>query len=607
MLSNMDGTDWSTRLLCNDVQANLAMFGLNETFQDASGSELSYDGESESDCDDSSDKVPINFVCMAKISDSATTACMATQNEVSNLSSKSVENVAYAVCELNLPKIESLKLQNDNLLKEIVSLKDTYRQSLTSQINSREKIEALTISNHDLKAELSVKMTIDEQKFQEILKHRSKITVLENKVLELKNNLSKFRNSSFLINEIIEVSGKQKNSKRGIGFVEVPPPFHNDYKPNPFAKREEEIILKERVIPEKPKSVKVESAKPSIQKHHVESKKVFVENTDKVIIENVYEPEIVHKNKNIPSSNHILCEPHEFEEALYGSHTFSVKKEPVKVKTVEAKKSEKHKISDEDLLRFINPNVSKPSSIRVFKLRGIDTTFSEKDIPINIIKSEMIESVFHNETSKIRDLERQDACAKPSTSSDSLVKFVKSNGTDTLQSFSDCSNLDFYLKKKSVMSDDLGKNFTQTMSHQPSLATVFPKSQHKQVDTRMCFLCGQQGHVVRNYGQTKVQNIHPFIKNQSKPIPLIKEILKRPPSGIDDTHIMFSNVNPRKVIHVNETYGVVKPKFVTTAPIYKNVNTNVVQEAYLRRKSKRPTTYSQVAEQQKSAVQVNIS
>ena len=101
-----------------------------------------------------------------------------------------------------------MEIQNDNLLKEIVSLKDTYRQSLNSKINSREKIEALTISNHDLKAELSVKMTINDQKFQEILKHRSKITELENEVLELKNKLGKFRNSSFLLNEIIEVSGK---------------------------------------------------------------------------------------------------------------------------------------------------------------------------------------------------------------------------------------------------------------------------------------------------------------------------------------------------------------------------------------------------------------
>ena len=86
-----------------------------------------------------------------------------------------------------------------------------------------------------MKAELSVKMTINDQKFQEILKHRSKITELENEVLELKNKLGKFRNSSFLLNEIIEVSGKQKDSKKGIGFVEIPPPFHGDYKINPFA------------------------------------------------------------------------------------------------------------------------------------------------------------------------------------------------------------------------------------------------------------------------------------------------------------------------------------------------------------------------------------
>ena len=47
-------------------------------------------------------------------------------------------------------------------MKEITLLKDTHRQSLNSQTNSREKIEALTKSNHDLKAELSVKMTIND-------------------------------------------------------------------------------------------------------------------------------------------------------------------------------------------------------------------------------------------------------------------------------------------------------------------------------------------------------------------------------------------------------------------------------------------------------------
>ena len=110
-------------------------------------------------------------------------------------------------------------------MKEITSLKDTYRQSLTSQVNSREKIEALTKSNHDLKAELSIKMTINDQKFQEILKQRSKITELENEILELKNKLGKFRNSSFLLNEIIEVSENKRTQRKELVLLK----FHHHF------------------------------------------------------------------------------------------------------------------------------------------------------------------------------------------------------------------------------------------------------------------------------------------------------------------------------------------------------------------------------------------
>ena len=78
-------------------------------------------------------------------------------------------------------------------------------------------------------------------------------------------------------------------------------------------------------------------------------------------------------------------------------------------------------------------------------------------------------------------------------------------------------------------------------------------------------------------------------------------------SYADDTHIMFSNVHPRKVVHMNETYGTIKPKFIPTEPICKNVNSNVVQAAYLRRKSKKPVTYSQVAKQQLNATKFNFS
>ncbi|XP_076959262.1 uncharacterized protein LOC143635273 [Bidens hawaiensis] len=57
------------------------MFGFPEYVQDISGSEVSSDAETESEYDNSSEKLPTSFSCMAKISDSTTSACMAKQNE----------------------------------------------------------------------------------------------------------------------------------------------------------------------------------------------------------------------------------------------------------------------------------------------------------------------------------------------------------------------------------------------------------------------------------------------------------------------------------------------------------------------------------------------
>ncbi|XP_076912303.1 single-strand DNA endonuclease 1-like [Bidens hawaiensis] len=65
---------------------------------------------------------------------------------------------------------------------------------------------------------------------KEILRLRTYISNLENEVLELKNKLGKSRDSSFLLNEIIEVYNSHKiNGKAGLGYVEIPPPFKGDY------------------------------------------------------------------------------------------------------------------------------------------------------------------------------------------------------------------------------------------------------------------------------------------------------------------------------------------------------------------------------------------
>lgn len=76
---------------------------------------------------------------------------------------------------------------------------------------------------------------------------------------------------------------------------------------------------------------------------------------------------------NFPRSNHILCEPLEFEEPVYGLETSKINKE-----NENNKKSEKPTISDEDLMRIINPTTSKVKSIRVFKLIIVNEDFDKK-------------------------------------------------------------------------------------------------------------------------------------------------------------------------------------------------------------------------------------
>lgn len=54
--------------------------------------------------------------------------------------------------------------------------------------------------------------------------------------------MEKIRNSSVLLNKIIEVLGKQKGSKTGLGFVEICPPFFNEYSNNIFSGKAENFI-----------------------------------------------------------------------------------------------------------------------------------------------------------------------------------------------------------------------------------------------------------------------------------------------------------------------------------------------------------------------------
>lgn len=85
-------------------------------------------------------------------------------------------------------------------------------------------------------------------------------------------------------------------------------------------------IVELLITVEKPKQNKQEKPvfQTSTQESHIQGNKVFVETIDEVVIKDVFEPEEVHKEKNIPHSNHILCEPHIFDEDVFGSNNFKV-------------------------------------------------------------------------------------------------------------------------------------------------------------------------------------------------------------------------------------------------------------------------------------------
>ncbi|XP_076939558.1 uncharacterized protein LOC143608392 [Bidens hawaiensis] len=68
----------------------------------------------------------------------------------------------------------------------------------------------------------------------------------------------------------------------------------------------------------------VESFEPTREPVNIESKKVFTKNEMDGSIEELTETDVIVKNKDIPTDNPILCEPEDFEKAVYGAKSSSV-------------------------------------------------------------------------------------------------------------------------------------------------------------------------------------------------------------------------------------------------------------------------------------------
>ncbi|XP_076913229.1 uncharacterized protein LOC143571776 [Bidens hawaiensis] len=215
------------------TQANLAVFETIDHFQDATADNLSYgseSSESETESDDTSVGQDENSACIAKIE----VVCTNSYFKVSvNERKETITSVVKTECAQYgefMCKLETALHHNDQLVNELTMIHECHRQATKSLEQSTSKIKILSERNHDLKAEVGFNLVIIEKHFQEILKLRTCITQLENEIFELKNEISKFQDSSFLLNEIIEVNNShQKNGKAGLGFLEIPPPFKNDY------------------------------------------------------------------------------------------------------------------------------------------------------------------------------------------------------------------------------------------------------------------------------------------------------------------------------------------------------------------------------------------
>ncbi|MFS7928191.1 putative transcription factor interactor and regulator CCHC(Zn) family [Helianthus anomalus] len=247
------------------------------------------------------------------------------------------------------------------------------------------------------------------------------------------------------------------------------------------------------------------------------------------------------KEEDIPLENHILCDP------------------PAKpAKTVAIESSSAKESESVNLL---------------YTLVGDEKIYSEKDFPIKNVNQSLISKVFENSTSKflgktgshvtvtqcppipkaevrkqfgnqkLPTEKKQQNHTKPkgksttqgqkkqSQKKNKSVNFVKSKGTDKIETFENKSNLDFVKKATVLKRNEPNCSKPSTSGSQSSSSARHSHDASGFVEQSSCFECGEIGHIIRNY---------PYLHKQ-------KGKVDDPHDQIDRKRSVSSKLDPRLV------------------------------------------------------------
>ncbi|XP_035833767.1 uncharacterized protein LOC110879611 isoform X1 [Helianthus annuus] len=355
----------------------------------------------------------------------------------------------------------------------------------------------------------------------EIMQKEMACVKTESEAIQLK--LDSYLSSSYVLDHIIDVQ-KEKRDVTCIGYKKCPPPVRHNYDAMPD---EEDRVFFE---PSVPLDVKEFATGLGYKKEVSSDSYVLADtcvssaelNQDPLVITEDADSfddesddavpaksDAVVKDENIPLENYILCDP------------------PTKpAKTVAIESSSAKESESVNLL---------------YTLVGDDKIYSDKDFPIKNVNQSLISKVFENSTSKflgktgpcvtvtqcppipkaetrkqfgnkkLPTVQKQQNHTKPKGKSPTQtqkkpnqkknknVNFVKSTGTDKIETFENKSNLDF-VKKATVQKRNEPSSSKPSTSGSQSSSSSARQSHDTSgfVERRSCFECGTIGHIIRN-------------------------------------------------------------------------------------------------------------
>ncbi|KAJ0511170.1 putative transcription factor interactor and regulator CCHC(Zn) family [Helianthus annuus] len=355
----------------------------------------------------------------------------------------------------------------------------------------------------------------------EIMQKEMACVKTESEAIQLK--LDSYLSSSYVLDHIIDVQ-KEKRDVTCIGYKKCPPPVRHNYDAMPD---EEDRVFFEPSVPLDVKEFatglgykKEVSSDSDVSADTCESSAelnpdppVITEDADSSDDESddavPAKSDAVVKDEDIPLENYILCDP------------------PAKpAKTVAIESSSAKESESVNLL---------------YTLVGDDKIYSDKDFPIKNVNQSLISKIFENSTSKFlgktgprvtvtqcppipkAEIRKQygnkklptvhkqqnhtkpkgkspaQAQKKPNQKKNKNVNFVKSTGTDKIETFENKSNLDF-VKKATVQKRNEPSSSKPSTSGSQSSSSSARRSHDTSgfVERRSCFECGTIGHIIRN-------------------------------------------------------------------------------------------------------------